>query len=285
MEEKQIKRSRISDRCALKYPILLVHGMGFRDRRYLNYWGRIPKYLEAHGARIFYGNQDSAATVEENAYMVAESLKNALAKTGAEKVNIIAHSKGGLDARYLISSLGMADKVASLTTVNTPHNGSVTVDKLLKLPDILVRAAGGITDICMKLLGDKNPHAYNVFHQFTTASAERFNEENPDCGEVFYQSFGFKMKNTFSDVTMLLPYLVVRHFEGENDGLLAERAVSRGNFRGMYTSVSRRGISHADVVDIRRMRFSKKKSEDPLEISDIRDFYLEVVSELKDRGY
>ncbi|MGN0633072.1 MAG: esterase/lipase family protein [Oscillospiraceae bacterium] len=285
MEKKQMKDRAASDCCALKYPILLVHGMGFRDRRYLNYWGRIPKYLEAHGARIFYGNQDSAATIEENARVVGESLKTALDAAGAEKVNIIAHSKGGLEARYLISSLGMADKVASLTTVNTPHNGSITVDKLLKLPDILVRAAGKLTDLCMKLLGDKNPCAYNVFYQFTTSAAQRFNEENPDCGGVYYQSFGFKMKGALSDITMVVPYLVVRHFEGENDGLLSERAVSRGEFHGMYTSTSRRGISHADEVDVRRMRFSKKRSEDPLEISDIRDFYLSVVSELKKKGY
>ena len=33
----------------LKYPILMVHGMGFRDRKYLNYWGRIPGTLEKAG--------------------------------------------------------------------------------------------------------------------------------------------------------------------------------------------------------------------------------------------
>ena len=57
----------ISNMCATKYPVLLVHGMGFRDRGDFNYWGRIPRTLEAHGARIFYGNQDAFATYETNA--------------------------------------------------------------------------------------------------------------------------------------------------------------------------------------------------------------------------
>ena len=44
--------------CKTKYPILMVHGMGFRDRKYFNYWGRIPKILKENGADIYYGHQD-----------------------------------------------------------------------------------------------------------------------------------------------------------------------------------------------------------------------------------
>ena len=45
-----------------------------------------------------------------------------------EKVHVIAHSMGGLDARYMISRLGMEDRVLSLTTVGTPHRGSKYAD-------------------------------------------------------------------------------------------------------------------------------------------------------------
>lgn len=34
-----------SDMCRTRYPLLLVHGVGFRDLRYFNYWGRIPREL------------------------------------------------------------------------------------------------------------------------------------------------------------------------------------------------------------------------------------------------
>jgi triacylglycerol lipase len=51
--------------CKTKYPLLMVHGIFFRDWKYSNYWGRIPGELEANGATCFYGNQNSSASVAE----------------------------------------------------------------------------------------------------------------------------------------------------------------------------------------------------------------------------
>lgn len=271
--------------CKTKYPILLIHGMGFRDRKHLNYWGRIPEILENNGAEIFYGGQDSNATIEDNAEFLKKRLENIIQENGCEKVNIITHSKGGLEARYMISTLGMSKYVASLTTLSTPHNGSVTVDKLLKSPKFIIHIAGSLTDLYMKILGDKNPDTEKVFYQLTTGYAKKFNEQNPDSPDVFYQSYGFKMKNAFSDILMSIAYLVVKHFEGDNDGLLSERAVRWTNFHGLYTGVSNRGISHPDEVDLRRFKFSGKKSNDIYKISDIAGLYLDIVKNLKISGF
>ena len=78
----------------LCYPLLLVHGMGFRDDKKFGYWGRIPKALEEAGCRVFFGNQDSNADIETNGRHIAVRIDEILAETGAEKVNIIAHSRG-----------------------------------------------------------------------------------------------------------------------------------------------------------------------------------------------
>ncbi len=271
--------------CETKYPILLVHGMGFRDRKIFNYWGRIPKALEKHGCKVFYGNQDANATVHDNAVMIRKSLYNALEKSGSEKVNIIAHSKGGIDSRYMISSLGEYAKVASLSTVDAPHHGSETVDFLLRFPDILVRLTGEITDFFMYIQGDRKPDSYQVFKELTTDYMKKFNIENPDMPDVYYQSFGFCMKNIFSDIIMSFPYFVIKSIEhADTDGLLTEHSMHWTNFRGMYTSPEKRGISHCDTTDIRRMKFSKKNPSNDLEVSDIVDFYIKMVSELKERG-
>ena len=272
------------DSCKTKYPIMLVHGMGFRDRKRLGYWGRIPEKLKEYGAGIYYGNQDGNASVEYNALLLKKSLYKALRDSGAEKLNIIAHSKGGLEARYLISSLGQADKIASLTTISTPHNGSITVDKLMKLPEFMIKSAAGITDLFMRLFGDENPDTYRVFYQLTTRFAERFNIENPDADEVLYQSFGFAMNNPLSDILLTIPYLFVKACEGRNDGLLSERAVRWTNFMGVYFGTGFRGISHCDEVDLRRRRFSGRKSSDTHKISDITDFYIKLVSGLRNAG-
>ena len=270
---------------ATSYPLLLVHGMGFRDRKNRCYWGRTAKLLERHGARVFFGGQDSNGSVEDNARCVKKSLLAALEKTGAEKVNILAHSKGGLEARYLITRLGCADKVASLTTLATPHNGSVTVDRLMGLvPQGVIRAGCKPIDLWFGLLGDKNPDTYAAICAFRTADAERFNEETPDMPGIFYQSYGFIMKSAFSDGLMWFSNMVVGCFEGANDGLLPPRAVKWTNYCGTYTGIDSRGISHFDETDFRRRRLSDKSRGKRNEIGDIPEFYLEIVKRLKKRG-
>lgn len=266
---------------APKYPVLLVHGMGFRDRKHLNYWGRIPRALESMGCRIFYGNQDSSASVETNAAVIAERIREIVEETGAEKINIIAHSKGGLESRRAISSLGMAERVASLTTLSTPHNGSKTMDKIMKLPRGLLKFGCVLADGWFKLLGDKNPDCYRAIAAFTTDAAAEFNRANPDADGIYYQSYAFVMKHPFSDIFMWFPGFIVGLVEGENDGLLAPEAVKHGSFKGIFRGVGARGISHCDEVDMRRRPLSKKAGEG---VSDIVNIYKDIVKELSEIG-
>ncbi len=266
----------------LKYPVIMVHGMGFRDYKHINYWGRIPAELEKAGCRVFYGNQDSNGDAETNGASIKKRIEEILLETGAEKVNIIAHSKGGLDSRYAISTLGIGGCVASLTTLSTPHHGSKTVDKLLCFPNGIIKFGCFLVDIWFKILGDKQPNTYKVIHSFTTEKAKIFNEHNVDDERVYYQSFAFVMKSAFSDMFMWIPSSVVKYFEGENDGLLTPEGVRWTNFKGVYRGVGRRGISHCDEIDLRRRPLSKKSGEG---ISDIVDFYRDVVEGLKEMGF
>lgn len=266
----------------LKYPVLMVHGMGFRDYKKINYWGRIPHALEEMGCQIFYGYQDSNGSVEANGRVVADRIDEILRETGAEKVNIIAHSKGGLDSRYAISTLKSGNRVASLTTICTPHNGSKTVDKLMKFPKPIVKFAGFCTDCWFRVLGDRNPDSYNVFHSFTTNGAEKFNSENPDHEDVYYQSYAFVMNYPFSDIFMWFPNLVVGMIEGQNDGLVTPQNARWTNFRGIHSGASKRGISHCDEVDMRRRRLSAKANDG---VSDIVDVYRSIVNDLYERGF
>ncbi|MBQ4109154.1 MAG: hypothetical protein IJC80_07125 [Clostridia bacterium] len=267
----------------LKYPIVLVHGMGFRDRKkYQVYWGRVPKMYRKMGAEVYFGGQDSTGAPETNARQVGDAIDKVLSKTGAEKVNVISHSKGGLDTRYLISTLGYGDKIASLTMLQTPHHGSKTVDWLMKFPRPLVRLAGFLTSAWYKILGDKKPAAYKCFELFTTQGAEKFNKENPDVDGIYYQSYAFVMKHFTSDFFMWLTSLVVGWGEGENDGLLPPSSVMWGDFKGIVRSNSARGISHADEVDFRRRRFTKKSGDG---VCDILEIYKKIVVDLEERGF
>lgn len=266
----------------LKYPLLLVHGMGFKDYKHISYWGRIPKKLEEMGCDIYLGNQDANGSVESNGEALAEKINEIASQTRAEKINVIAHSKGGLDMRYAISSLGMSKYIASLTTISTPHNGSITVDKLIRLPEPVVKFVCGCVDIWFRICGDKKPDTYKSIQSFTTESAEEFNKNNPDDPNVYYQSYAFIMKHIWSDIFMIIPSAAVNFFEGANDGLLAPRAVKWTNFRGVFTGNSYRGISHCDEVDLRRKKLSRKSGEG---VSDITDIYIDIVKDLCNRGF
>ena len=94
-----------------------------------------------------------------------------LEETGAGKVNIIAHSKGGLDSRYAISKLGMAPFVASLTTINTPHRGCEFADYLLdKIPKSAQQKVADGYQAALRKMGDDNPD-FLAAVQDLTASA------------------------------------------------------------------------------------------------------------------
>ncbi len=272
------------DSCQTKYPILLIHGMGFRDSLPIHYyWGRIPGILRKHGAVVYSSMQDANAPTEHNARCLEPFIRDVLQKTGSPKVNIIAHSKGGLEARYLISTMGMGDAVASLTTLSTPHNGSKTIDWLLPRFRPLICMGSRLTDVWRRILGDSCADTFTVIEQLTTGYMQEFNRANPDDPRIFYQSYAFVMKHWYSDGLMGFANSVVYHFEGENDGLLTPDSARWTNFRGVYRGTGWRGISHPDVTDYRRHRFSRKEPGNG-QISDITKLYLSIVQDLKRRG-
>lgn len=158
--------------------------------------GRIPKALTAMGAELYYGNQDSWARVEDNAKTIRARIRQILEDSGAEKINIIAHSKGRLEAHMAASSLGMGKAVASITTVGTPHRGSKTIDRLLKAPDSLFNIASFAVNDWIGLIGDTKPNFYAVCRDFSTDYAEQFNRNNPNVTGVYYQSFCRSDENT-----------------------------------------------------------------------------------------
>lgn len=261
--------------CKTKYPFLLVHGIGFRDFKYFNYWGRIPKALIKNGATVYYGNQEALGTVKDNAEDIKKRIEEVIKETGCEKVNIIAHSKGGLDARYTASVLGMGNYIASITTVSTPHRGSQIADEANKLPDSFYRMVANFMDERFKKLGDKNPDFYTACHQFTSEYAEQFNKEVPDCEGIYYQSYMSVMKNASSFAILSLTYLILKKY-GRNDGLVTEESAKWGEFRGTFENKHRRGISHGDMIDLKREDY---KGFDPVET------YIQIVSDLKSKGF
>lgn len=235
-----------------------------------------------HGCKVYYGHQDSWATIERNAETVKESIEKALSDSEVNKVNLIAHSKGGMEARYVVSSLGMSEQIASLTTIGCPHHGSRTMDLVCTLPVFLFRLVSVFVNLWFRLLGDQNPDFHHVCRQFTTYFAKEFNRQNPDSERVYYQSYAAVMKNSFSDFLLMIPHFVISIVEGENDGLVTPTSAKWTNFQDILRGSTNRGISHADEVDLRRRRLTKKAQAG--RIQDICDVYVQIAEGLKQRG-
>ena len=264
--------------CETKYPILLVHGVFFRDSNLFNYWGRIPKELEKNGAVIYYGNHQSAASVEDSAGELAKRIKQIVEETGCKKVNIIAHSKGGLDCRYAISKLGMESHVASLTTVNTPHRGCEFADYLLsKIPKKQQDIVANTYNSALKKFGDYNPDFLAAVNNLTASFCQKLNEEVKDSPNVYYQSVGSKLNVASSGRFPLnFSYHLVQYFDGSNDGLVGEKSFPWGQNFQFLTVQGKRGISHGDVIDLNRENFDG---------FDVREFYVQLVSNLRQSGF
>jgi triacylglycerol lipase len=201
-----------------------------------------------------------------------------LEKTGAEKVNIIAHSKGGLDSRYAITALGMDKCVASLTTINTPHRGCVFAEWLLDhAPKWLRKFVAAHYNGAFRLAGDTEPDFLQAVGDLTASACAKFNEETPDSENVYYQSVGSKINNEGRNIFPLtLSYMFSRYFDGPNDGLVSEYSCEWGEKFTFLTTDKNRGISHGDMIDLNRQNING---------FDVREFYVQLVSGLKERGF
>ena len=267
-----------SECCHTKYPLLMVHGVFFRDARFFNYWGRIPKELIRNGAEIYYGNQQSAVTVAESGKELAERIKQIVQETGCGKVNVIAHSKGGLDIRYAISEYDVADYVASLTTINTPHRGCMFADYLLeKVPEGLRKSMAKRYNDTLCRLGDTSPDFLGAVTDLTAARCQERNQKIVDSEYVYYQSIASSMsKGQSGRFPLNFSYDLVKYFDGENDGLVSVESALWGNVYRTLKPEGKRGISHGDMIDLNRENVSN---------FDVREFYVNLVQDLKEKGF
>lgn len=269
--------SNSKNMCQTKYPILLVHGVFFRDFKHFNYWGRIPRTLEARGAKIYYGEHQSALSIENSGRELAARIKFIVERTGCEKVNIIAHSKGGLDCRYAISEFGAAPYVASLTTVNTPHKGCIFAEKLLNAaPEKLKNSVSKVYNTALKELGDENPDFMAAVTDLTNQACIKLNEKLTFPNNIFNQSIGSIMNKPKSGRFPLnLSYRYVKNFDGPNDGLVGEESFAWGDNYILLKTNGKRGISHGDIIDLNRENIND---------FDVREFYANLVNDLKNKG-
>ena len=204
----------------LRSPIVLVHGLlGFSclelaGAKFANYFRGIPELLAPTGNRVLTPALPLTGSVEDR----AKRLKDAITEhVGTEPVHIIAHSMGGLDARYMISRLDMGSRVLTLTTLGTPHRGSSFADWGVNRFERIV-----------KPFLDTIGMPTQAFYDLTRARCKAFNDTVKDVDTVRYFSIAGKHDGHILHLEWLLPYQIVLKEEGENDGLVSVASATYG---------------------------------------------------------
>jgi triacylglycerol lipase len=172
-------RLRRPTRSAPRHPVILLHGLlGFDELGVgparSQYFRGLGERLERLGAEVHRPRVARVAGVARRAEQLARRLESLPAK----RVNLVAHSMGGLDARYAIARLGLAPRVASLVTLGTPHRGTPLAD---------LGAALGVWPLASRALAAAGLDV-GAFLDLTTVRTLVFNEQVPDHPEVWYGS-------------------------------------------------------------------------------------------------
>lgn len=258
-----------------KYPIVLVHGMMTRDFLCFHFFGRIPKILKQNGLDVHIASHDSIGSIEGNAFQLKQYILKVIEKTGRSKVNIIAHSKGGLDARYMISKLDMKDYVASLTTLCTPHYGSKMSQKLLNMPRIIIKLLCFWVNLFYRITGDKKPNLYKLAEDLTVDKMVEFNKKILNMPGVYYQSYSSKYNAKKYNFIMGIPYKFSKFCENtETDCIVSVESAMWGDYQGHISEVD--GFNHFEIIALGINKSRKKK---------IFEFYLSLASDLISLGY
>lgn len=221
---------------------MLAHGlMGFDELRLagsllpgVHYWRGITEAMRANNIEVITASVPASGSIEERAAKLGQDIA---AKAGGKSVNIIAHSMGGLDARYMISRLQPDNvEVLSLTTVATPHRGSAFADYVFE-------EIGENLPTVYKLV-ERLGFSTGAFSQLTRKyMREEFNQKTPDDEHTRYFSYGATLNPSLWSA-FKGPHRVVEREEGANDGLVSVESAKWGTYKGTLV-----GVSHLDLIN------------------------------------
>ncbi len=291
-----------SQACNTKYPLLLLHGVALKDNTLgYNYFGRVPANLRARGATVFGGEQDAWGSNTSNAEQIKKRILQITDPASASnpgglnlgKVNIIGHSKGGLDTREMLYLYPeMKSKIASFTTMATPHRGTALAD--WAYASNLDPYLSFFVKIMSFVQGDTNPDFVAATKPMRRAEAQVLNNKWNSLGGytgILSQSYAAEIKTGDTikvlDVAMLatgyaMGNLAPSPTQPYNDGAVPTSSAPFGTFKGTNVGVTAGygGLTHFGITDRGILIFPGLTPG-----FDGPAFYRNIVANLKASGY
>ncbi len=227
-----------------KYPIVLEHGLAGFNQLFgvYSYWFGIVGELEDGGATVFTTTVSQFNSTEARGEQLIDQIETIVALTGKPKVNLIGHSHGGLDVRYVAAV--RPDLVASVSSVATPHKGAALADYLRAniqngsfTQNVVAYFANSLGTVLGLLTGRSNPQdAVAALDSLTSAGLATFNAQYPQgvpttaCGQgaatvngiKYYSWSGTGILTNVLDVSDAALALSSFFYPEANDGLVGK---------------------------------------------------------------
>lgn len=228
----------------------------------------LNKFITKKCANLILESEDEVYNVHHESTNFSESFSNFKDKNEKIKINLIAHSMGGLDCRYLISELEKKNyQVVSLTTVTTPHNGSEMADYCIDL------AKKFPTEIKLP------PSIY----QLSTSYLKQFNEKIKNDPNVLYMSYGACFQPKWYNI-FFGSWSIINQISGDNDGMVSVSSSKWGIYLGTLNNVD-----HLDLINwknvFRSVSTSIYSDAGSNESIDTLALYLDIADNLAKRGF
>ena len=230
--------------------IVFVHGL-FRPPSFggssLEYFRNVERELADLPVSLYFPKLPSSESLKRR----AEILTKAIESVTEDNIVLVAHSMGGLDSRYYVSTHPNDKRIKKIVTISTPHHGTL-------LADWVMQSRSPLAKIFRYQFGKAG-------QDLTTIACKAFNNNVPDRDDIDYLSYAAaRPKNE-------LPYWL-RFFSkrvgGEaNDGLVPVSSAQWGDFAGLL---------HADHFEATgwSLGFSSQANRRPFEHID---FYRRLI--------
>ena len=206
--------------------LILAHGiLGFGDplgvSLPMNYFNGVARHLRQRGFRVETPQVDSIGSIHARGSQLGKYIANVPLAAG-ERLHIIAHSMGGLDARFALAQVpGVRERVATLITIGTPHTGSTVADAL-------AAQAGPIFDAIPPFL--KNGLTAGL-QDLTTAGVARFNQETDNVSGPRYIAVAGNAALGGNESLLFQLAAVIGHETSEiNDGVVTRASALRDGY-------------------------------------------------------
>ena len=208
-----------------QHTIILAHGiLGYGTipgvSSFLNYFNGVAEHLRQQGHTVFAPQVNPIGSVVQRGQQLAAAIL-AVGPSG-DPLHVIAHSMGGLDARYAIHNVAhVAERVKTLVTIGTPHRGSPVADAVVNHTDPLFA-------YIPKLLVDLFQANAGGLQDLTTAVGSQFDDATPDCDGVRYIEVAGDASRENRQLLLFKVASAIGRIRGEvNDGVVTRSSALR----------------------------------------------------------